>query len=649
MARVTVRAPGSRTASVQNRAVGAGVLLAAAVGAGLVVGLGGDGLIGLGLPDPGLLTRAGLPFLRVLAECSAVITVGSLLLAAFLVPPHASGHLNAGGYAAMRTSRIAALSWMLTAALLVPLSAADALGRPVANVLDPRLLASLVSQLSQPGAWACTALLALVLAGFSWHARTWGAAVWLLALSLAGLAPVALTGHSSAGGAHDIALSSLLYHVVAAALWIGGLVAVLAHLARGGEHAGLACARFSRLALVCWIVMAASGVLNALIRVTPGRLLTTYGLLVAGKVIALLILGGLGWLHRRGTVAAVVERGDRSAILRWGGVEILVMFATIGLAVALSQTAPPGGIAARPSPTEALLGYDLAGPPTVARLLLDWRPDLVLGVGALVLAGFYLAGVRRLVLRGHAWPLRRTAAWLSGCAVILIATSSGIGRYSMAMFSMHLAVHLLLSVLAPVLLVLGGPVTLGLAALPPAGAGNLPGPREWLVVFTRSWVVRMSTHPWMALVMYAASFLMMYSTGLFDAVASSHWMHLVMNTHSLLMGYPYYWLIIGIDPVPHRFPHRGKLGLLLAVMPLFAFSGISLLSSSTVAGGDFYRSLALPFMPDLLADQHTAGAMVWTLGEIPIALVLVALLVQPRIRVRSTCTFQGNKESNASR
>ncbi len=628
---MTVEAPPRHAAGARARfgvVVVVGVLLATAVGAGLVLVLDGDGLTALGLPDPGLLTRAGLPVMRVLSECAAVVTVGSLLLAAFLVPPQATGYLDTGGYAAVRTARIAALVWTLTSALMVPLLAADAVGRPVTEVLDPRLLASLVSELSQPGAWALTAGIALVLAGFCWIALTWGAAVWLFALSVVGLTPMALTGHSSAGGAHDIATSSLLYHVVAAALWVGGLIALLAHLNRRGDHAGLACARFSRLALVCWIVMAASGVINALVRVNPDQLLSTYGLLVVGKVMALLVLGVVGWLHRRGAVAAVVDRGDRVAILRLGGVEVLVMLATIGLAVALSQTAPPGGIAAQPSRTEVLLGYNLAGPPTLGRLLLDWRPDLVLGVAALVLAGAYLAGVRRLWLRGDVWPVGRTAAWLGGCATILIATSSGIGRYSMAMFSVHMSVHMLLSMMGPILLVLGGPVTLALRALPPTGAGNPPGPREWLVAFTHSWVVRMSTHPLMALGMYIASFYVMYFTGLYDAAAPSHWAHLLMNTHFVLMGYAYYWLIAGIDPAPRRLPYLGKLGLLLAAMPFHAFFGISLMGSATVIGGDFYRSLALPFVPDLLADQRMAGAMAWAAGEIPMVVVLVALLVQ---------------------
>jgi putative copper resistance protein D len=345
----------------------------------------------------------------------------------------------------------------------------------------------------------------------------------------------------------------------------------------------------------------------------------------------------------------VAERGDRVAILRLGGVEVLVMAATIGLAVALSRTAPPGGFAAQPSRTAVFLGYDLAGPPTPARLLLDWRPDLVFGLAALVLAGVYLAGVRRVRRRGESWPVSRTAAWLGGCAIILIATSSGIGRYSMAMFSAHMGMHMLLSMMAPILLVLGGGVTLALRALPAAGAGHPPGPREWLLAFTGSWIVRMITHPVMALGMYVASFYITYFTGLYDALAPSHWAHLVMNAHFLLMGYAYYWLIIGVDPAPHRLPYLGKLGLLLVAMPFHAFFGISLMSLATVIGATYYRSLALPFVPDLLADQRIGGAMAWALGEIPMVIVLVALLAQwARADTREAHNLDREAETDAN-
>ena len=57
-----------------------------------------------------------------------------------------------------------------------------------------------------------------------------------------------------------------------------------------------------------------------------------------------------------------------------------------------------------------ILGYDVTAPPTAPRLLFDWRIDLLFAPLCLVLAGTYLAGVRRLDRR---WPWQRSAAWLA--------------------------------------------------------------------------------------------------------------------------------------------------------------------------------------------------------------------------------------------
>src|SRR4029078_1856918 len=157
--------------------------------------------------------------------------------------------------------------------------------------------------------------------------------------------------------------------------------------------------------------------------------------------------------------------GDARALRRLGAAEVLLMLATIGLAVALGRSAPPDtGVV--PSRLEVLIGYDLAGAPTLAPPLFDWRFDLIFGSPAILLAAIYLIGVRRLRTRGDGWPVWRTVARLPGRLWLLLATSSGIGRYAPAMFSVHMAQHMLLGMLVPILLVLGAPVTLGLRTLP---------------------------------------------------------------------------------------------------------------------------------------------------------------------------------------
>jgi len=262
------------------------------------------------------------------------------------------------------------------------------------------------------------------------------------------------------------------------------------------------------------------------------------------------------------------------------------------------------------------------------RLLLDWRFNLIFGTAALVLAAVYLAGVRRLRRRGDAWGAGRTIAWLCGCAALLLATSSGIGRYGPAMFSVHMAEHMILSMLVPILLVMGGPVTLALRALPPAGRSGPPGPREWLLAGVHSPWARFFTHPLVALPVFVGSYYGLYFSGLFAAALPVHAAHVAMNLHFLVTGLLFFWPLIGIDPSPRRVPPAARLGIVFASVPFHAFFGVALMSAGTVIGGGFYRALALPWVTDPLRDQQFGGGLAWASGELPLLLVVIVLLVQ---------------------
>jgi putative copper resistance protein D len=611
---------------------GLGIAVAVLVAAGLTALTGSRPVQNLGLPDPGTLTTIGLPAVRAAGEVCAVLAIGFLLLAAFFVAPQRSGYLDVEGYRGVRAASYAAAGWAVSALLLVPLSAADALGRPVVDVLDPGLLISVIPKLTDAMAWLLTAIVALLLLVACRLVLSWGWTVVTFGLALLGPLPVALTGHSAAGGSHDVATNSLVLHMLAASLWVGGLVAVLSLAAAraDGDTRTLEVAvnRFSRVAFWCWVVLAATGVLNALVRISPTALVgSTYGAMLLGKTLALLLLGAIGYLHRRHTIAAA-RRGERGALLRLGGVEVLLMLATIGLAVALGRSAPPASGAAPPSRTEVVLGYDLDGPPTLARLAFDWRFDLIFGTLAIVMASLYLLGVRRLHARGDRWGAGRTAAWLCGCAVLLIATSSGLGKYSPAMFSVHMGTHMMLTMLTPILLVLGAPVTLMLRALPVAGRGNPPGPREWLLAAVHSPVARFVTHPLFSLPVFVGSYYALYFSNLFAWALNEHWAHVAMNLHFLLAGLIFFWPVIGVDPSPRRLPPVVRLAVVFISVPFHAFFGVALMGADTVIGEPFYRSLALPWITDPLVDQKLGGGLAWASGEFPLLLVIVALLIQ---------------------
>jgi putative copper resistance protein D len=343
-------------------------------------------------------------------------------------------------------------------------------------------------------------------------------------------------------------------------------------------------------------------------------------------------LGVIGWRQRRTGVAALQEDSTqtkaRSALIRLGLIEAAVFGVTFGIAVGLGRTPPPPPPLRLPSIPEAEIGYDFDGPPTVARILFDWRFDLIFGTTAIVLAALYVAAVLRLRRRGDHWPPGRMVSWLLGCAALLFATSSGIGRYMPAMFSVHMVAHMGLSMLVPILLVLGAPVSLALRALPAAGRNDPPGMREWLLAALHSRVSRVLTNPIVATALFVAGFYGLYFSSLFDTAVGSHAGHLAMNVHFLLSGYLYYWVVIGVDPTPRPIPPLAKLGVVFASLPMHAFFGVELMGTRTVLGGAYYRSLGLNWHTDLLGDQRLGGGIAWAAGELPLVIVMIALLVQ---------------------
>lgn len=623
--------PATRARSATYLPVLVGVaILAGCTAAGIAALSLADALTATGLPDPGPVTTLGLPFVRAAGEIAAVLAVGSFLLAAFLVPPQDSGVLDAAGYRALRLGTAASGTWAVCAALLVPLTISDVSGHPLSELFDPVTTWSLAGLIDTASAWRWTALLAAALTLASRPVLRWSWTPVLLVGSLLTLVPLGLTGHSAAGGSHDLATNSLLIHLVAAGLWAGGLLALLVHALRGAEHAGLAARRFSTVALWCFVAMGLSGVLNALVRLAPSDLLTTeYGRLVLAKFIALCLLGVVGVRQRRRGVAALQADGQaRGPLIRLALIEAGVFAVTFGIAVGLGRTPPPPPPVLNPSIPMVKIGYDFAGPPTVARILFDWRFDVIFGTAAIVLAAVYLAGVWRLRRRGDAWPVGRTAAWLLGCATLLVATSSGTGRYMPAMFSMHMVVHMLLSMLVPILLVLGGPTTLALRALPAAGRGEPPAMREWLLAALHSRVSRFFTNPIIAAVIFVAGFYGLYFSTIFDSIVGSHAGHVAMNVHFLLSGYLFYWVVIGVDPTPRPISPLAKLAVVFASLPLHGFFGVFLMGMHKVLGEWFYAGLRLPWHTDLAGDQHLGGGITWAAGELPLVVVMIALLVQ---------------------
>ena len=275
-------------------------------------------------------------------------------------------------------------------------------------------------------------------------------------------------------------------------------------------------------------------------------------------------------------------------------------------------------------PDVRAFGYSVATTPSLAQLFIDWRLNLVFAALALVAVAGYLAGVGTLRRHGVRWSVGRTTAWLLGWLIVAVATSSGIGRFAPAMFSVHMTLNLTLNMFAAMVLALAGPFTLARQVLT-----ELDNPAAtWLADATRWRSVRFITHPLIALALMTGSYYVIYFGRLFPASLSRHWLHQTICLAFLAIGCLFYTLIIGVDQPPRALPHIGKLGLIIGAMPFHAFFGVIILSRPDVIALAFYNSIHQPWMKALARDQFIGGSIAWAGGELPLLIALVSLLVQ---------------------
>jgi cytochrome c oxidase assembly factor CtaG len=256
-------------------------------------------------------------------------------------------------------------------------------------------------------------------------------------------------------------------------------------------------------------------------------------------------------------------------------------------------------------------GMTMDLPPFTLGRGLEWSADPFFFVACLLGLGLYGWGV---------------VAYVVGVLTVALMMCTRLNDYGMVMFSAHMVQHMVISMLSPLLILLGAPVTLALRALPVAGRGRR-GPRELLLALLHSRYLRVITHPAFTIPLFIASLYALYFTPLFDFLMGSKTGHIAMMVHFFAVGVVFFWPIMGVDPGPHRPGYLMRMLELFAGMPFHAFFGIALMMGSTPMVGTFSHPPASLGI-DALSDQSAAGGIAWAFSEVPSVLVLLALLFQ---------------------
>ncbi|HLN77010.1 MAG TPA: cytochrome c oxidase assembly protein [Nocardioidaceae bacterium] len=253
-------------------------------------------------------------------------------------------------------------------------------------------------------------------------------------------------------------------------------------------------------------------------------------------------------------------------------------------------------------------------PFSAASVFTEWGIDPFLFVVTVWIAGLYLFGVWTLRSRGDSWPVGRTVSFVVlGMGSFYFATSSGLAAYDTVLLSAHMVQHMVLSMMVPLFLALGAPVTLALRTL----HGR---PRRWLLSVLHARLARVLTFAPLTFLLFVVSPWALYFSGWYDASLRSTYVHEMMHLHLVLVGTLFFWPLVGIDPIPGRVAYPFRLLLILLTLPFHAFLGVTIMGQQELIAGEWYLALhrlpGLGWLPSPASDQHLAGGILWGSGDL---------------------------------
>jgi putative membrane protein len=255
-------------------------------------------------------------------------------------------------------------------------------------------------------------------------------------------------------------------------------------------------------------------------------------------------------------------------------------------------------------------------------VLLAWTFPPASVIGLLILAGGYLEGVR-LVSRGGGPPNpgRRTACFLAGVGVLALSLLSPIDTYAERLLSVHMVQHILITMVAAPLLLIGGPVTLILRSATPRGR------RRFLRPALRSRVAQTLGNPVLTWTGFAGVMWGTHFTGLYELALERQSVHALEHLVYLAAALLFWWPVLRVDPSPARLPYAGRILYLFAAMPVTAFLGLAIYGSDRVLYPHYLVASARLGI-SALADQHLAGAIMWVSAMVVMLPALARVLFE---------------------
>lgn len=544
----------------------------------------------------------------------SVLVIGALISMSFLLPER-DGFLQPSSQKTKRFLLLASGFWVLAAVGNMLATLAEIFDTSIIDVFKVNVIRSFTTQVTLGRLLLFQIMCVILVFVLSSRVKKNGGAFWLLAVSLFGTVAPLFQSHSSSQGSHGLAIGSLIIHVIALSFWLGSVLALQLMNANDKQ---LSFPRVSVIALWSAVAVVLSGAANSWTRLRLSEdWFTAYGALIAAKVsLTLSVVLIASRLRKKISVSKLLP------------VELAIMGLILGIGSVLNRFTPEESAPAEFDKTRELVGISMPPAPSLSNVLLKYEANgIVLGVLVFATA-LYIRAVVTLVRRGDKWPVGRTISFAIGIALIDFATSGGLGLYAHFSFQYHMIAHMVLSMIAPIALVLSAPITLALRTLPIAREKGERGIRGTFLAALNSRPSSIWTHPLVALAIFDGSLFALYFTPLFGNLMGMHFGHLLMDVHFIAAGLLFFHVIVGIDPNPRKVHHLVRIVMLLAAMSIHAFFSVALMSANQLIDNGYYALLERPWATDLLSDQKSGAAIGWAMGEIPIVVALIATFIQ---------------------
>ncbi|WP_104140728.1 cytochrome c oxidase assembly protein [Arthrobacter sp. ZGTC131] len=582
--------------------------------------------------DTGSLNRTGpavawgLPIAKLVFNASAACTIGALMLALFALRPKENAFrlaLDLAGLSAAVWTAAASVTSLLTFHSLANLALfSDGSGGAFVSFL---------ADVDAGRLGALTILIASAVTFLCFAARSQRYVPLTAVLALAGLFPLALNSHAAGSGSHPDSTVTVVIHMGAAAVWLGGLIAVvILRRALTPDRVSTVVRRYSTLALGAFVALAVTGFLAAWAGVgSIEGLASPYGIIIAAKCVAFVVLGLFGALHRRWVIRRLDKNpaGGAMTFTVLAVAELAVMGAASGMAAALARTPPP-------AVTRTGFSEETLRIPSLVDPFLSWKPDPMWTLACGFAVFLYLAGTRRLRRQGRPWPRYRLMLWTLGMALLFTVTSGGLRVQQEYLISAHVLTQMALMTVIPLLLVPASPLTLAAQVINHRADGSVGG-AEVLRLALRPFLAATAT-PYVPAVGLAAVLAVLYYTPLLEYSSRTQLGYGAMSLLALLSGCVFVASLAGSAGDSPASGPASKLMSIGGAAVLYAIHGWALSQQPDQQPDsrkqEWLITVQQPWDLSVMGVPEPAGAAMWILAAGTLGVAAVTVVVQARSR-----------------